>query len=237
MIRRILSLVALMLAAAAPARADGLVQLTFSGDVYEEGGHVVSLQLVRATLDEGLYEVDLTMHLGYRTTAHDLAALLAQRLRKGGFEVIEPRAIQGASSVSIFVDAVRLVRHQVGGGLGCTVTSSEEAPAHVRVTPPPNQTNSCSIRLGVSHVVPLSRERGMTNIDVDAGAAATASWITEQLVNRGISAGLVCSRPQPDSWCVDDRLDGGQITGCSVQLFSDEGWTVEVALGAGSGGR
>ena len=241
-----LALASLLGPAAAPARAEGLVQLHFEGRIAPPGGARVEIEVGgTATRDGQLADfgqkVDFGMylHLGRGTGARDLVALLAQRLRDQGLDVVEPAgaaatdgdaAARTPPGASLFVDRVRYVRIRLGTGLQGAVTLCEEAPIAVRVLPPGQTKAGARLYVGASTFTPHTGDHSLRALELELGSEASAPEVSEKLAQRAIASGWVCERPALDSWRPHQMLDGARITGCSIELESGADWRLEVEL-------
>lgn len=231
--RAMLFLTALMLflARGHAAHAEGLVQLTFQGEIGLRGGAPVEVEL---GIWDGasVREFALNVHLGERTRAHDLAALLAARLRRVGAKVDftdEGAAAQGVSH--LFIDSVTHANLRLGHGLWGAVTLCDAAPRSVRFQPPEIAKEGAEIHVAATTFQPHNRHLERVEISLEVDELTTSAQISEQLASVSISKGWVADRPAPDRWAASRTSDGATITGCSIELLSPGAdWRVEVQL-------
>lgn len=235
---RALAATALLLCVCAlSASAEGLTQVRFQGAISHPGGAHVEVE-VSARPSEEDAEVErlaVFVHLAHGTTAADLASLVAERLRRVRIDVVLSQGSPEAGSTSLFVERARRVRLRLGHGLAGSVSLCEEAPMSVALERPGQDAEGARITIGLSAYYLHTKQHRHSTLAVDVAADATTSAISELLANRGIEAGWGCERPTLQSWRVNSLLDGGRVTGLSIELDSASDWALVVEL-EGEGG-
>ena len=224
---RALGLLFLLLTFGPLAAAQGMVQLRFSGALWENSSHLVEVEIVEA---ESGNELVLHVHLAGGTTGAELAELVARRAERAGISLTAPAPVAG--SASLFVDAASEVRIRLGGGLSGEVSCLEGAPSLVRVLRPTAIPAEAAVRVeGSSAIVtkgrPPVRKLGWLYAEVtpemDAPATATALW-------RAGAKLWMSERPGSDGWRPIKLLEGGVLTGVSVRVSGAGDWRLEVSL-------
>ena len=223
---------ALSLLAADLARAEGLVQLSFGGQVDADGGAPVELEF---GLWDGkaVREVSLNIHLARETTASDLAALVASRLERAGAKVLLPREGEPLyGPIHVFVEAVTHANLRLGHGLRGSVTLCDSAPSSIRVQPPEIVRGGARLSIAATTFHHHDRRIGRKELVLELGELDTAGTVSEELARAAIAGGWVADRPSPDRWAASRTGDGAEITGCSVSLIGegDADWRLEVQL-------
>ncbi len=218
-------------ALAAPARAEGLVQLTLHGVLAQQGGGPVEIDWHFYDGEE-VKEVGMRLHLAEYTKASDIASLLAKRLRQAGAEVTFPGEHERSIEVvNLFVEDTVQVNLRLHVGLHGTVTVCESAPESVRFLKPLEAVDSATIRVTTSTYQPHSKMPGTIHVGVEADGKRTPASICEDLFNQGLEKGLVGDRPTADTWRPTKTSDGASITGCSIELRSAASdWGLQVKL-------
>ena len=100
---------------------------------------------------------------------------------------------------------------------------------------PGQDQSAATLNIGLSAYYLHTDQHRRSLLALDVPADATAPWISEQLANRGIDAGWNCVRPDLESWRVNSLLDGGRVTGVSIELASAADWALVVELDDGEG--
>ena len=230
LLRTLLAL-ATLAAAAASARAEGMVQLTLRG-VTEEGGRV-ELEIGARNQGGETREVDLTMHVGPHTRAHDVVALLEMRLRRADFRVLAPAPDERRAH--LFVEDVLFVRLRLGHGLMGTVTASEEAPSALRLVSPDAQAEPLELSFTATTLHPHSGERGQRSLEIELEGHESAAQISDRLFKLALANQWVAERPHSDSWRLVKSTDGALVQGLTVALKSWGDWRLELEFPADDG--
>ena len=229
LLRRTLVLLAPLLLIGA-ARAEGLVQLSLDGALSTPGGAPVELHL--GFWDgSAVQSVDLRLHLAQRTTGHDLATLLAARLRKAGASFQFPGESTGGSPAQLFLEDTTLVSLRLGHGLHASVTTTQDAPESVRFLAPLEVHEALEVAVCVTTFHPHLKTPGRHRLSVQAQGDTEPSSICEELFTNGLARGLVSDRPAPDRWRPTKTSEGAVVTGCSIDLsLTQADWGLEVQL-------
>jgi len=227
---RLLAL-ALPLLLAPAARAEGLVQLSFGGEVEPPGGAPIELEL--GILEEGrVRPLSLNIHLAQRTSAADLAALLASRLERIGARSLLPRGSSSEGMTHVFVENVTHAYLRLGHGLRGQVTLCDAAPTSVRVQPPEIHAGGARIAIAATTFHPHNRHISRKELELELDELDGAAQVSEELARASIEAGWMADRPSPDRWAASRTSDGAAITGCSFELagVGHADWRLEVEL-------
>jgi hypothetical protein len=229
LLRRTLVLLAPLLLIGA-ARAEGLVQLSLDGTLSTPGGAPVEVH-VGFWDGSSVQAVDLRLHLAQRTTGHDLATLLAARLRKAGASFQFPSESSGASPAQLFLEDATLVSLRLGHGLRASVTTTQDAPESARFLAPLEVQEAAEVEVCVTTFHPHLKTPGRLQLSVRAEGDKEPSAICEELFTSGLARGLVSDRPAPDRWRPTKTSEGAIVTGCSIDLSTAKAdWGLEVRL-------
>ena len=212
------------------ASAEGLVQLSLEGQLSTAGGAPMELH-VGFWDGETVQSVDLRLHLAEGTTSHDLAMLLAARLRKAGADFQFPGEATASSSAQLFLEDTTLVSLRLGHGLRAKVTTTDQAPESVRLLAPLEVKQSTEVLACVTTFNPHLKTPGRLRLVVKATGETEPSTICEELFTTGLERGLVSDRPSPDSWRPTKTSEGAVVIGCSIDLGASQAdWGLEVRL-------
>jgi len=221
----------LFLALAPDASAGGLVQLTLQGEIETKGGAYVEIEVAAGAPDEGRV-VEIGAHFARYTTASELIAVLAHRLKRSGI-VIEVPSQQGLdlSRATLFVENTLFINLRLGHGLWANVTLCDAVPASVSFRPPASQRGKAEFHVHASTWHAHTKQRNVVSVQVVAGADWSATAVAEDLVTRTIGQGWIAQRPTHDSWSPVKMGDGSQFTGFSLDFeVKRADWRVEILL-------
>lgn len=210
---------------AAPASAEGLVQLRLEGRL--EKAHLVEIEVGTADVPDG---VVLHVHLAKKTTGAELAELVASRLERAGaaVEVSSPR--DGAAS--LWIDQTKFVHLRLGGGLVGTIACTEGAPETLKVVDESAIEGDSAVEVSASAALVVAGKapiRSQLTLEVrlkgesSAADAATAIW-------EAAKEEWVSDRPGADSWHPIKPRAGGVLVGVSVTLLGEADRRLEVVL-------
>jgi hypothetical protein len=229
LLRRVLVLLAPLLSIGA-ARAEGLVQLSLEGVLTTPGGAPMEVH-VGFWDGSAVQSVDLRLHLAQGTTSHDLATLLAARLRRAKASFQFPGEAAASSPAQLFLEDATLVSLRLGHGLRASVTTTEVAPESVRFLAPLEVHEPVDVAVCVSTFNPHLKTPGRFLLGVQAEGDAEPSSICEQLFSSGLARGLVSDRSTPDRWSPTKTTEGAVVIGCSIELsMAQADWGLEVRL-------
>ena len=216
---------------------EGLTQISFSGAISAVGGAHVEVEVSAHTTvgEQELQEASLFMHMANGTSAADVANLVADRLSRLGIDIVSPGRAPDASVASLFVARTKRVRLRLGHGLAGSVSLCEEAPLRVGLERPGQEQSAATLNIGLSAYYMHTSQHRRALLTLDVPADATVPWVSEQLANRGIDVGWNCVRPDLEGWRVNSLLDGGRVTGVSIELESAADWALVVELDDGEG--
>lgn len=227
-------LAVLVLVHAPAARAQGLVQIVLEGEIAQEGGARIELDLRYETrIDGALREgrSELGLHLANHTSAADVALLLQRELGRAGAIVVAPAG--GASDpkrASVFVDRALAVGLRLGRGLAAEVCLCDAAPALVRFLPPKEVKESARFVLASSTEHPHTKDRGRFDLALDFTAALSGEQASDLLTTGTINKGWTGQWLDHQAWRPQALISGARITGTCLALKSKGDWRLEVEL-------
>ena len=217
----------------APSRAQGLIQLTFQGEITAEGGAPVEIEM-GAFAGKEEHVLPLHAHLAQGTTATQVAGLLAHMLRRQSIEhrlFEEPTRADGSPGIAqLFVNDVTFVNLRLGHGLSVDVTLCQGGPQRLRIDAPRAYKMPAEISIYASTLHRQMQSSGKAIVRVTASTDDDAGDLAERLVHRSIESGWIARRPSVDSWSPVKMGDGSEIVGCSIRIETEGDWRLEVSL-------
>jgi hypothetical protein len=236
-IRSVCAVLAL-LALPTGAAAQGLVQLSLEGRVDLEAAGIARGKAgthveveVGALVAGEPRKVELHLYLAHGTTAADLGSLVAKRLERAKFDVIatEPTTT-GTPRGNVFIEDALYVNLRLGGGLTGAITTSEGAPASIKVERPGLGEEQAKLTLSGSTFSPHDKKRSAVSFELEIEATDHSPHISEALNEQGTKQGWLSERPAADSWRPMKLRTGEAFSGFSIRLDSPADWRIEVAL-------
>ncbi len=216
------------------ARADGLVQIVLEGEITQEGGARIELDLAfEARVNNVSTEArsELGLHLAKNTSAADVAHLLQRELARAGAIVIAPPDGGGERlRASVFVDHARAVGLRLGRGLTAQVCLCEEAPALVRFLPPKEVKEAARFSLTASTEQPHTKERTRFEYAFDLAASLSGEQAADTLTTGTIAKGWIGQWLDHQAWRPQSLSSGARVTGTCLVLASKGDWRLEVEL-------
>lgn len=230
---RILLALLFSLVLATAARAQGLVQLAFAGEIANSGGARVEVEVGFADLraQGALRKFDFSLHLGERTAATDLAALLAKRLEQAGARVIytgSNAAPRGPAN--LFVEDALSISLRLTEGLTCAVTLCEDHPASVRLQPPLLEKQEARLTVVASTIHPHTKEHGSKTFQWTFAERDTRTDVGNKFIKGAIDKGWMSELENHETWRPGAFADGSNLEGCSFTLQSGGDWRLEIEL-------
>lgn len=218
----------------APAlHAQGLVQLSFGGEVDKTGGARVEAELTFADARSpgGARTVSLALLLGERTGAADFALLFARRLEQSGAHVIftgnnAPRI----GPVHVFVEDTLAVGLKLGSGLTSSITLCEDYPGSVKLTPSTESKSGASLQVIAQTFEPHTQDRGRVVLDLNFNEKSALPDVGMKLVKGAIDQGWPSEMAGHDTWRPNALTETAQVTGCSFELRSYADWRLDIGL-------
>lgn len=213
-----------------PVAAEGLVQLSFAGQIERFGGARVELS-VEARSGEELRRVELVPHLARGTGAADVAALLADRLQGAGI-VVRPRTIGRADGLRahVFIEGTVAVRVRAGHGLSVSVTTCEEPPLSVALQSPRANVSTARVVISASTMHGHTEARELRTFEVELEPSLPGAQYSEVLFRTAIENRWIAERPEGRAWRPVRMADGSRITGVGVDVDTAGDWRLEVTL-------
>jgi hypothetical protein len=214
------------------ARAQGLLQLGFTGKIDTTGGaRVVAEISFLDGKDAQEHTIILGVHLAENTGAADFTALLSDRLRRGGVRVLVPGAeTANRSNAMMFIEDCTGVALRLGRGLSASVTACEEAPVTVRLLPPQDTKNVADLLVTVTTFQPHMKEFARQSFSWSFDEKHTASDVATKLVTKAIDEGWTSELGGHDTWRPGNFKDGSQARGTSIELRTQGDWRLEVTM-------
>jgi len=217
----------------APAAAQGMVQLTLSGEVDRTGGAraEVEVTFVNGNTNNEARTVAFGMFLAERTSAADLAVLLEKRFVSAGARAVNTSQGQPARGVTcLFIEDVLGVSLRLGQGLRATVTLSEDRPLSVRIVPPEDAKQDAILRVTASTWFPHERLHKRAEMETRLDPTLTTTRIADLLANQAIRSGWPSEVDRHETWLPGTTASAGVIEGASFDLITSGDWRLEIAL-------
>lgn len=230
---RSLLLLSAILSLASGVRAQGLVQISFFGEVSVTGGARVEADVSFADAHNGgtPRAVSLALLLGERTGATDFALLFARRLEQGGARVIFTGGNAPFSGpVTVFVEDALSVGLKLGSGLTASVTLCEDRPASVKLTPGIESKLGASFQVVAHTYEPHAQEHGRLALDLRFNDKSEVADVGLKLVKSSIGQGWPAELTGHDTWRPSAQTETAVVIGCCFELRSDADWRLDVAL-------
>lgn len=217
-----------------PLRAQGLVELSLSGEITTKGGARVEIEV--KTLDPNKPDVpavtSLAVMLAERTSAADLGMLLAKRLETTSFVRVIWRG-EGAPThgpVNLFLDGVLGVGLRLGNGIEGRLTLCEDRPASVKLTPGLERRQGGEFRVVALTREDKSREMGRIGFVVKLDERSEITDVGTRLVHAAIGQGWPSELKGHDTWCPGPMTETQRVLSASLELDAAADWRLDVAL-------
>lgn len=224
----------LLVSSTTAARADGLVQIVLEGEITQEGGARIELDLAFETRVNNVTSearTELGLHVAKNTSAADVALLLQRELARSGASVIAaPDGGHERLRASVFVDRAHAVGLRLGRGLTAQVCLCEEAPALVRFLPPKEAKEAARFSLTASTEQPHTKERTRFEYAFDLAASVSGEQAADVLTTGTIAKGWVGQCLDHQAWHPQSLSSGARVTGTCLVLASKGDWRLEVEL-------
>jgi hypothetical protein len=230
---RLASFLAAASLSATPAFAQGMVQLTLSGEVDRTGGAraEVEVTFVNGNTNNEARTVAFGMFLAERTSAADLAVLIEKRFVSAGARAVNTSQGQPGRAVTcLFIEDVLGVSLRLGQGLRATVTLSEDRPQAVRVLPPEDAPQDAILRVTASTWFPHERVHKRAELETRLDPSLTASRMADLLANQAIRSGWPSEIERHETWLPGATAAAGLIQGASFDLITSGDWRLELVL-------
>lgn len=220
------------LALGTPARAQGLVQITLSGEIAEHGGARVEVEMLLRDPETGSpVSMSLVGLLGQHTSAADLANLVTARLGRIGVSAVSLGAnapLKGP--VNLYVEGVLSIGLRLGHGLSGTLTLCEDRPASVKLTPGAESKQGAELDVVVLTTQDQTRSHGRFTISTRLVEDSQITDVGMRLVHAAIEKGWPAELKNHDTWCPAAATETERVTSCSFDLRSQADWRLDVAL-------
>jgi len=237
-IQRLFASAALLAASflsASNASAAGLVQVSLSGNMDQDGG-----MRVEFAVEAGGRATEFHGHLARDTRPGDLAALIEHKLKRSGIEYIKGPDSAPRGPFHFFIEDCEMIRLRIGGGLEARLTAVDEAPTALRfLKPRTTQENSAGdLRIFLSTETVADHKESVVALELELPETrASATWVAEHLATAASARGLKSRRPQSDAWSSSGTTSGAITVGMSIELYSSADWAVEMRLAPLVGNR
>lgn len=216
---------------ASPAVAQGMVQLTLSGEVDRTGGARAEVEVTFASTNNEARTVAFGMFLAERTSASDLGVLLEKRLVAAGARAVNTSEGQPARAVTcLFVEDVLAISLRLGQGLRSTVTLSEDRPHSVRIVPPEDARQDAILRVTASTWFAHERVHKRSEMETRLDPGLTTMRIADLLANQAIRASWPSEIERHETWLPGATAAAGLIVGASFDLITSGDWRLELVL-------
>ncbi len=218
---------------ASSAAAQGMVQLTLSGEIDRTGGAraEVEVTFVNGSTNNEPRTVAFSMFLAERTSASDLGVLLEKRFVAAGARAVNTSQGQPARAVTcLFVEDVLGVSLRLGQGLRSTVTLSEDRPLSVRIVPPEDAKQDAILRVTASTWFPHERVHKRAEMETRLDPTLTTTRIADLLANQAIRAAWPSEVERHETWLPGPTAAAGVIQGASFDLITSGDWRLELVL-------
>ncbi len=219
--------------ASVDAQAQGLVQVTLSGEIDRTGGARVEFDVtvVNAATKGEPRTLSYSWFLAERTTAADVAVLLEKRLSGSGVHAVNTSEGQAARAVNcLFFDDVISIAMRLGQGLRASVTLSEDRPLSVRLLPPVDAKQDAELLTTISTWIPHEREHRRVELQTRLEAAWPIVRVAEGLATQATRAGWDSEVHGHETWMPGAGISGGTIDAVSFDLRTSGDWRIEIAL-------
>ena len=217
------------------AFASGSAQLQLSGEVRNEAGSSLDIEVEAPSADGSTRLAALHLFVLEHTSAADVIALLAQRLEALHIShlVSSPAGVRERGM--LFLEGISRLEVRVSDGLQATLGLPDATPAAVQVLPPLARRGKGAVRFhGVTWDARL-RERGRLDFQVDFAGDASPTGAAEAFVTACAAAHWLSEKPSHESWRPGDSLEGRVLTGTSFAVDSSAGdWGLSLRLAARS---
>jgi len=226
--RRLVALVLLSL----PASAQTQVQLQLSGEVKNENGGSIDIEIaVRASEGSEPQQVALHLALLGHTSALDVAMLLEARLTDAHIRHVAPAPSSERLQATLFVEGVSRVLLRASGGLGAAVGLPQSAPASVQLLPPLLQRGRGALKIhGLTQDLRL-KERGVLDFKIDLDEETSPTSAGELLATACAQAHWLSERPTHETWKPATSFEGRDLIGTSFTLdASSADWGLELRM-------
>lgn len=220
-------------AIAGSSRAQGLVQLTLSGEIDRTGGAraEVEFTVANAATNGEPRTLAISLFLSERTSAADLAVLVEKRLTAAGVRTVNASEGQAARPVTcLFVDDVLAVSLRLGQGLRASVTLSEDRADSVRVLPPQDAKQDAELRVTASTWVAHERQHHRVEMETRLDATLPVARVADLLASQATRTGWASEIQRHEFWMPGEVASGGVVDAVGFDLQSSGDWRLEVTL-------
>ncbi len=224
---RVVALVALSVV----AQARGSVQLQLAGEVSNETGSSVDLEV--SARGDGPEPKLAALHLFVlpHTSAADIAALFARRLEALHIAHVLTSGPESRERASLFIEGISRIEVRVSDGLSATLGLPEDAPAAVQVLPPLARRGKGSVRFHGATWDARMRQRGAIDFRVELAEDTSPTGAAEAFVTACSQAHWLSEKPSHESWRPSDSLEGVGLAGTSLAVDSRAAdWGLELRL-------
>jgi hypothetical protein len=232
LLMRIVFALLFLVAAALPARAQGLVQVILEGEVETTGGARIEADVTFVSTQDGRpHTFSMALLLGARTSAVDVAGLLAQRLDQAGARVIwtgSTAPMRGPAS--LFVQDVTAIGLRLGRGLNASVTLCEDRPLMVKLSPGEESTRGATLLVAAQTYEPQVRKPGRFSYDLEFQDKSDGADAASKMVKSAIDKGWFSELEGQYGWRPGAMREGAAITSLSLHLRSNADWRIDVTL-------
>jgi hypothetical protein len=236
---RILLALLVVAAGSLSARAQGLVQVIFDGEVDTTGGARIEAEVTFMNSSLGrTTTMSLNVVLGERTSAVDLAGLVSRRLEQAGARVIFTGSTAPARGpTSVFVDDVTSIGLRLGRGLSASITLCEDRPSSLRLSPGLESKRGATLMVAAQTYEAQARMPGRFNYDLTFEDKTDAADAASKLVKTAIDKGWFSEIEGHDVWRPGATTEGASVTGFSAHLRSTADWRIDLTLAPRSSQR
>jgi hypothetical protein len=229
---RILLALLFVAAGSLSARAQGLVQIIFEGEVDTTGGARIEADVTfQNPTTEPAVTVSIAVVLGERTSAIDLAGLVSRRLEQAGARVNWTGSTAPARGPTcLFVENVTSVGLRLGRGLNASVTLCEDRPQSLRLSPGLESRRGATLLVAAQTWEAQSRVPGRLAWDMAFEDKTDAADAASRMVKTAIDKGWFSEIEGHDAWRPGAMTEGAAVTGFSAHLRSNADWRIDVKL-------
>lgn len=224
---RVVALSVLSIAAA----AHGSAQLALAGEVRNEAGSSLDIEVEAPAPDGSTRIAALHMFVLAHTSAADVIALLAQRLEALHIPHLVSTPAGGRERGMLFLDGISRLDVRVSDGLEATLGLPDCTPAAVQLLDPLARRGKGAVRFHAVTWDARLRERGRLDFQVDLPAETSPTGAAEAFVTACAQAHWLSEKPSHESWRPGDSLEGRVLTGTSFTVDSTSGdWGLSLRL-------
>lgn len=211
-----------------PLFAASNVQIVLQGGISEDGGWRVEFQC-----EAGQRQVAVRTQFAGGTSAADVAAFLARRLKAAGIGYTLGDNTGTEQRISLIIEGVERIEARFGGSLRARLMCMDEAPTALTVRTPRSSRDFGRGRLKINVTLEEPETAQWQNVEVRAElhSSSTSDRVAIELRDMARREGLKAEAHETDgSW----RLLGGSSDGVPVameiELDAYADWGVELVL-------